>query len=93
MGDETPNDQLQVAYKLKPIVINCPQDEVSSVGSLKDGKVDAAVSFDGQVLALQSDGLLTSGKNIRYEGYGGDDFGCFRNVMECRHVVPRRICG
>ena len=62
LGDETPNDQLQVAYKLKPIVINCPQDEVSSVGSLKDGKVDAAVSFDGQVLALQSDGLLTSGR-------------------------------
>lgn len=62
LGDETPNDQLQVAYKLKPIVINCPQDEVSNVGSLKDGKVDAAVSFDGQVLALQSDGLLTSGR-------------------------------
>lgn len=62
LGDETPNDQLQVAYKLKPIVINCPQDEVSSVGSLKDGKVDAAVAFDGQVLALQSDGLLTSGR-------------------------------
>lgn len=62
LGDETPNDQLQVAYKLKPIVINCPQDEVSSVGSLKDGKMDAAVSFDGQVLALQSDGLLTSGR-------------------------------
>lgn len=62
LGDETPNDQLQVAYKLKPIVINCPQDEVSSVGSLKDGKVDAAFSFDGQVLALQSDGLLTSGR-------------------------------
>lgn len=62
LGDETPNDQLQVAYKLKPIVINCPQDEVSSVGSLKDGKVDVAVSFDGQVLALQSDGLLTSGR-------------------------------
>lgn len=62
LGDETLNDQLQVAYKLKPIVINCPQDEVSSVGSLKDGKVDAAVSFDGQVLALQSDGLLTSGR-------------------------------
>ena len=62
LGDETPNDQLQVAYKLKPIVINCPQDEVSSVGSLKDGKVDAAVSFDGQVLALQSAGLLTSGR-------------------------------
>ena len=32
------------------------------MGSLKDGKVDAAVSFDGQVLALQSDGLLTSGR-------------------------------
>lgn len=62
LGDETPNDQLQVAYKLKPIVINCPQDEVSNVGSLKDGKVGAAVSFDGQVLALQSDGLLTSGR-------------------------------
>lgn len=62
LGDETPNDQLQVAYKLKPIVINCPQDEVSNVGSLKDGKVDVAVSFDGQVLALQSDGLLTSGR-------------------------------
>ena len=62
LGDETPNDQLQVAYKLKPIVINCPQDEVSNVGSLKDGKVDAAVSFDGQVLALQRDGLLTSGR-------------------------------
>ena len=62
LGDETPNDQLQVAYKLKPIVINCPQDEVSSVGSLKDGKVDAAVSFDGQVLALQSDGALASGR-------------------------------
>lgn len=62
LGDETPNDQLQVAYKLKPIVINCPQDEVSNVGSLKDGKVGAAVSFDGQVLALQGDGLLTSGR-------------------------------
>ena len=68
LGDETPNDQLQVAYKLKPIVINCPQDEVSSVGSLKDGKVDAAVSFDGQVLALQSDGLLTSGKIYDMKG-------------------------
>ena len=58
LGDETPNDQLQVAYKLKPIVINCPQDEVSSVGSLKDGKV----------LALQSDGLLTSGKIYDMKG-------------------------
>ena len=71
LGDETPNDQLQVAYKLKPIVINWPQDEVSSVGSLKDGKVDAAVSFDGQVLALQSDGLLTSGKIYDMKGTAG----------------------
>ena len=85
LGDETPNDQLQVAYKLKPIVINCPQDEVSSVGSLKDGKVDAAGFAERRAVDF--------GKNIRYEWRGGDDFGCFRNVMECRHVIPRRICG
>ncbi len=62
LGDETPDDQLQVAYRLKPVLINCPQDEVSGVKSRKGRKEDAAVSFDGQVLALQGDGLLTSGR-------------------------------
>lgn len=60
LGDETPNDQLQVAYKLKPILINCPQDELEVGVAGVQSKADAVVRFDGQVLSLQSDGRLTS---------------------------------
>lgn len=60
LGDETPNDQLQVAYKLKPVVINCPQEEIEmSVADVK-AKADAVVAFDGGCLALQTSGHLTS---------------------------------
>ena len=60
LGDETPNDQLQVAYKLKPIVINCPQDEIEmSVADVK-AKADAVVAFDGEFLTLRTSGRLTS---------------------------------
>lgn len=60
LGDETRNDQLQVAYEVKPTLINCPQDEVEmSVADVK-GKAAAAVAFDGQTLSVQADGRLTS---------------------------------
>ena len=60
LGDETPNDQLQVAYKLKPVVINCPQDEIEmSVADVK-AKADAVVAFDGEFLTLRTSGRLTS---------------------------------
>ena len=60
LGDETRDDQLQVAYEVKPTLINCPQDEVEmSVADVK-GKAAAAVAFDGQTLSVQADGRLTS---------------------------------
>ena len=60
LGDETRPDQLQVAYEVKPTLINCPQDEVGlSVADVK-GKAAATVAFDGQVLSIQADGRLTS---------------------------------
>lgn len=60
LGDETRPDQLQVAYEVKPTLINCPQDEVGlSVADVK-GKAAAAVAFDGQALSIQADGRLTS---------------------------------
>ena len=60
LGDETRSDQLQVAYEVKPTLINCPQDEVGlSVADVK-GKAAAAVAFDRQALSIQADGRLTS---------------------------------
>ena len=60
LGDETPNDQLQVAYKLKLAVINCPQDEIEMSGADVKAKADAVVAFDGEFLTLRTSGRLTS---------------------------------
>ena len=60
LGDETRSDQLQVAYEVKPTLINCPQDEIELSVDGVEGKAEAAVAFDGRTLSLQADGRLTS---------------------------------
>ena len=60
LGDETRDDQLQVAYEVKPTLINCPQDEIELSVDGVEGKAAAAVAFDGQTLSVQADGRLTS---------------------------------
>lgn len=47
LGDDTDYEQLQTSYYKKPIRINCPQDEISSIYDVE--KVNAAY-FDGTTL-------------------------------------------
>ena len=67
LGDETLYDQLQTAYKLKPTLINCPQDEITT--SISDAVAqDTEISINGSVVSLQTEGRLTSATIYNLQG-------------------------
>lgn len=67
LGDETLYDQLQTAYKLKPTLINCPQDEIST--SISDAVAqNTEISINGSVVSLKTEGRLTSATIYNLQG-------------------------
>lgn len=67
LGDETLYDQLQTAYRLKPTLINCPQDQVET--SISDAvSENTQISIQGSEVSLQTEGRLTSAVIYNMQG-------------------------